>query len=375
MLKMAARPHNAFAHKRLVRLIVEDGMELDALTLVRSLPDFKNSITGVVPMFGGKCFDITLDSPENASRLAQAGFDYDNTVKPLRLLGARSIHVSIFVSVEYPDLDLVTFLKGYGKLKTDALRRPYYSKEGFSHIERGIRVAEFLSLDKDLPRKIVTNGVEIHFKYTGQPITCYRCGSAEHVVQHCPQKARLRRNPSPPGDITASNTETPQPPPQSEDTMDTAPSHSEQTATPASYVGAVTQVLFPDSQDFPKSTRKRPPSSPVKDDNPATKKTTVSEQITVFEKAFLQAVKERGPARVKLMLKVDGDRFYTLRSLYLQHVLGNAQDADPRKVSRNNVNEKEKEKWQALKGTLKQDAFARLMTICEDLRRDQPTLF
>ena len=56
------------------------------------------------------------------------------------------------------------------------------------------------------------------------------------------------------------------------------------------------------------------------------------------------------------MLKVDGDRFYTLCSLYLQHLLGNAQDADPRKVSRNNVNEKEKEKWQALKATLKPSA-------------------
>ena len=142
-------------------------------------------------MFGGKCFDITLDTPENASRLAQASFDYDNTVKPLRILGARSIYASIFVSVEYPDVDLVNFLKAYDKMKTDALPCLYYSEEGFSHIERGIRVAELLSLDEDLPRKIVRNGVEIHFKYMGQPITCYRCGSAEHVVQHCPQKARF----------------------------------------------------------------------------------------------------------------------------------------------------------------------------------------
>ena len=71
----------------------------------------------------------------------------------------------------------------------------------------------------------------------------------------------------------------------------------------------------------------------------------------------------------------DGDRFYTIRSFYLQNLLGNLQDADPRKVSRNNVNDKEKEKWQTLKGTLKQDAFARLMTVCEDLCRDQPELF
>ena len=70
-------------------------------------------------------------------------------------------------------MELVNFLKTYGKMKTDALRCLYYS-EGFSHIERGIGVAEFLSLDKDLPQKIVTSGVEIHFKYTVQPVTCYQ---------------------------------------------------------------------------------------------------------------------------------------------------------------------------------------------------------
>ena len=90
-------------------------MELDALTVVKSLPDFNDSITGVVPMFGSKCSDITVDTPENASLLAQAGFDYDHTVKPLRLLGARSIQVSVFVSVECPVLELIPFLKTYGK--------------------------------------------------------------------------------------------------------------------------------------------------------------------------------------------------------------------------------------------------------------------
>ena len=107
--RMAARPRNAFAHKRSVRLLVDEGMELDALTIVKSLPEFKDAITGVVPRFGGKCFDITLDTPEHASLLAQAGFDYEHTVKPLRLLGARSIHVSIFVSVEYPDVDCLLY--------------------------------------------------------------------------------------------------------------------------------------------------------------------------------------------------------------------------------------------------------------------------
>ena len=74
---------------------------------------------------------------ESATQLATAGFDYDNSVKPLRLLGARTIHISVFVSVEFLDKDLVSFLKQYGQLKSDSLRRLYYSDDGFTHIERG----------------------------------------------------------------------------------------------------------------------------------------------------------------------------------------------------------------------------------------------
>lgn len=57
---MAARPCATFAHTKTVRLIVEDGMEITALEIVRSLPDYKEEITGIVPNLGSKCFDITL---------------------------------------------------------------------------------------------------------------------------------------------------------------------------------------------------------------------------------------------------------------------------------------------------------------------------
>ena len=79
----------------------------------------------------------------------------------------------------------MSFLKQYGQLKTENLRRLYYSDEGYSYIERSIRVAEFVSLDRDLPRKLVTQGLEIFFKYLGQPVSCYRCGSTDHVVKDC----------------------------------------------------------------------------------------------------------------------------------------------------------------------------------------------
>lgn len=94
----------------------------------------------------------------------------------------------MFVAVEFPDQEIIKFLQQYGQLKSENLRRLCYNEEGFRNIERGIRVAEFTSLDRDLPRKVVTQGLEIFFKYTGQPITCYRCGSTEHVVKNCPKQ-------------------------------------------------------------------------------------------------------------------------------------------------------------------------------------------
>ena len=57
---MPVRPRATFAHTKTVRLIVEDGVEITALEIVPSLPDFKEEITGIVPNVGGKCFNITL---------------------------------------------------------------------------------------------------------------------------------------------------------------------------------------------------------------------------------------------------------------------------------------------------------------------------
>lgn len=80
---------------------------------------------------------------------------------------------------------MLELLKQYGELKTENLCCLYFQEEGFSHIERGIRVAEFTKINWDLPRRIVTQGVEINFKYTGQPITCYQCNSTDHIVRNC----------------------------------------------------------------------------------------------------------------------------------------------------------------------------------------------
>ena len=41
-------------HTKTVRLIVEDGMEITALEIAHSLPDFQEDINGIVPNFGRK---------------------------------------------------------------------------------------------------------------------------------------------------------------------------------------------------------------------------------------------------------------------------------------------------------------------------------
>lgn len=78
-------------------------------------------------------------------------------------------------------------------LSRPVARRLFFKEEGYRHIENNIHVIEFKSLDRDLPPQLVTRGLEIGFRYTGQPITCFRCSSTEHVVKDCP-KSGIRVN-------------------------------------------------------------------------------------------------------------------------------------------------------------------------------------
>ena len=82
---MAARPHTTFAHTKTVQLIVEEGMDVNTIETGRSLPDFKEEITGIVPNFGGKCFDIMLCFTDTATHLATSDFDYGAERKGVKI--------------------------------------------------------------------------------------------------------------------------------------------------------------------------------------------------------------------------------------------------------------------------------------------------
>ena len=388
----ASPPCRVFAHKRTVRLIIEEDMRIDALQVIASLPDFQADITYVVPLFGGKCIDINLRDHEVAARLAASAFNYGDVRKPLRLLGEKPIHVSCFVPVEFPDNVMVDLLKQYGELKTENLRRLYF-QEGFSHIERGICVVEFIKINRDLPRRIVTQGVEINFKYTGQPITCYRCNSTKHIVRNCDKQRRVR--PTVNQRLAASGGEaTPGPPIPTTDTEETTNDDmdhdaEETTESSESQPPTYAQISDPNQElspslasrdlfDTSPQSRKRPPSSLAKSDNLEPKQQRASSANASRDPAFklpYTAAKQAGTERKKLMTTIPGPQYYHCRTLYLQHRFGDLAALDLQSPARRNLNDRELDSWVELHRMIAQDALAELIKMSQQLSREHPGLF
>ena len=421
-MPVLSRPRAQFAHQRTVRLIVDkDLTDIDALKLAQSLPDYSGEIKGIVPLFGGKCFDITLATAEAAIKLAQEGFDYENTHKPLCLLGQRSIHVSIFVSVEFLDEDLLTLLATYGKLKSNTVHGLYFTEEGYTHIENGIRVVQFNKIARDIPKRMVLGGLEIGFKYSGQPVTCHRCHLTEHVVKNCPKKRVLQKN-------RPETTETPQAENNTAEVkdMDTAPglftqpknssyaeAASNQSDIPGSNVSAQPprqwdflskQTATEEAMEGPEVSRDRKrdvPSPSTSDDErgptpkksltPATSTVTkdqplkpVSPNSTVESsppeaagkscttittehdfssdpaglRHFISALDAAGWQRSALVKAVPGGVYYCCRAYYLQHKHGNFTEARAKKAK---ATSQVCKSWGVLSGTIPQDAYAKLL--------------
>ena len=172
---------------------------------------------------------------------------------------------------------------------------------------------------KDLPQEVVTQGLEIFSKYTGQPITCYRCGTADHVVKNCPkQRSRIGHLrvedrvlpglPNPPDSKEAQlESETITPSTQDSDDEDRTPSET-LSSTPVLYSGVVSRNLFSEPS---KTSRKKPPPSPEKSGNPEPKKAAASNGKpataakprceTPAIKFLKKALHQTGPEQTKLM--------------------------------------------------------------------------
>ena len=102
----------------------------------------------------------------------------------------------------------------------------------------------------------MTQGLQIFFKYTSQLITCYRCGSIEHVVKNCPKQRScfnhicmedhvLSAPPNPPNsqDMQETQMETTGAE-DSDDEISESVSSETLSSTPDLYSGAVSRDLF-----------------------------------------------------------------------------------------------------------------------------------
>ena len=401
-----------YLHRRTVRFKPPPSLEVDSKILLGALKVPKEELVGLVPRYGGKCYDITTKSAESASILVVEGLNLDGSHDTLTLLGVRSIHVSVFVSVEFPDELLLDTLSVYGELKSRAVRRVYFKDEGLQHLENGARVVEFTRLKRDIPKQIVAHGVPIGLKYTGQPNTCFKCGSPEHIVKNCPKRSTPRGNqpsqiprrrdwgdttlPGPPIPTDTTNMETDHPDPDNENpALNVAP------PAPEANNQLQTQELFTPAADDPAQAnpspsggkRTRPDQSDSDEDDSSKRRileTSTADDSTaatasegdlppspeptssaptpppdISYKYFMAAMAKTGWERSALMVKIPPVSFYRCRGLFLQHQHG---DFTSKVGKKSYASDNEIEHWRSLKGKIKQDAFADLLAAYQDLK-------
>jgi len=178
-----------------------------------------------------------------------------------------------------------------------------------------------------------------------------------------------------------------------EQTSETSESSSLSQETPRPTFAEITATPELFSEDsLSVDSRKRPPSSPAKDDPAAKKASHTTKQPTAsaahplqsddnsprespFLKTFMRAIKKPGNERSRLMNAMSGPTYYKCRGLFLQYTHGNHSDADLKSLSVKNLNDKELDAWSAHHRTLSMDAYGELIKICEELRRVNPALF
>lgn len=84
-------------------------MDVNAIKIFRSLPDFKEEITGIVPSFGGKCFDITLRSTEATTHLPSLATTM--AAHEAKTPQAPWSEIYSCVTVEFPNFEVTDILK------------------------------------------------------------------------------------------------------------------------------------------------------------------------------------------------------------------------------------------------------------------------
>ena len=103
----------------------------------------------------------------------------------------KSIDVSIFVPVEFPDKLIHELLATYGTMKP-TIRHLHLKEPGLKHVENGVRVVTFTEMTRSIPHTIVYRNTPLRVRYMGQPTLCFKCVSPEHVLGTARKIKRLR---------------------------------------------------------------------------------------------------------------------------------------------------------------------------------------
>ena len=298
---------------RALQFRVPQDFEGDFSVLLQEINSGNEGLLGIQAVHGGKFVHLCVQTTQQAQLAEARGLNLGDTHHDLLSLGQRYTFVSCFVPIEFQDMKLILLTKPYGDVIK--VRRLKHKASGFENLENGCQVLTFSKLRKPLPTRLSFEGISIGFKYTGQPKSCLRCSSFEHVVAECPLK---RTNASNSND----NSITPETAVNSSDSKDSS-SSTETLETPeASTVNANPPTDSTPNQDMEteqtdQRTRppKRPPSTPTK-----TEQGTKSIKIDNFED-FVRDL--RNKADSPQLLQVSKDKVTKARALCLQRDHGN----------------------------------------------------
>ncbi|KAK3730433.1 hypothetical protein QZH41_003001 [Actinostola sp. cb2023] len=167
----------------------------NGLVIYRKLKVFATGPDGWSPsvrvVTDGRVYWTTL------AEIATQGIDHEERHYDLCVAFKPRIHVSVFVPIGMPDDVLATLMSRYGTIQKT--RRLHYKETDLSSYENGVRVIEFDALTQPIPSRVSFAGINIGFKYTGQPKTCVRCMAFDHLVKDCPavRRPKTPNNPSP----------------------------------------------------------------------------------------------------------------------------------------------------------------------------------
>ena len=240
------------AHKQITvcRLSVPVDSSITTTEVLKALKNHHNEIIGAQGCYAGKAIDVVARTEAGAAEIAASGFDHDERHYSLVLVDPRKkrIHVSVFIPIPVPDVELRNLLARYGKIHR--IRRLHFKEADLRQFENGVRVVEFDELTTPLPSRLSFNGLNIGFKYTDQPRTCARCSSLEHLVRECPMVRARARPTKPVLRPQTATAETPSPPTASETTQERMDDHEADSSAPSAHQAPEAEELASQAEEL-----------------------------------------------------------------------------------------------------------------------------